>query len=208
LSVRSPELGRRHLEHVRSRYSFCAGAAHGRSPPLPRSSSSHARLLGRLAVGLEVVGREARFLCAIRAVRSVRLALCECRAGHSFGGNSFEACASEGTCPARNARGVGRRRARPLPLAIQRRCCVRAATDRCGHCGLQSRPVDARSTRDWSGQPGSNRRHSAWEADALPTELCPRALAREQAHPSAGALPVNSGCRRRESRDSAASSMT
>src|SRR5262249_14218429 len=26
----------------------------------------------------------------------------------------------------------------------------------------------------WSGQPGSNRRHSAWEADALPTELCPR----------------------------------
>ena len=26
-----------------------------------------------------------------------------------------------------------------------------------------------------SGQPGSNRRHSAWEADALPTELCPHA---------------------------------
>src|SRR5688500_16587698 len=26
-----------------------------------------------------------------------------------------------------------------------------------------------------SGQSGSNRRHSAWEADALPTELCPHA---------------------------------
>src|SRR5688572_18345423 len=29
---------------------------------------------------------------------------------------------------------------------------------------------------EWSGQPGSNRRHSAWEADALPTELCPHCL--------------------------------
>ncbi len=26
----------------------------------------------------------------------------------------------------------------------------------------------------WSGQRGSNPRPSAWEADALPTELCPR----------------------------------
>ena len=25
-----------------------------------------------------------------------------------------------------------------------------------------------------SGRPGSNRRHSAWKADALPTELLPR----------------------------------
>src|SRR5690554_819097 len=25
----------------------------------------------------------------------------------------------------------------------------------------------------WSGRPGSNRRHSAWKADALPTELLP-----------------------------------
>jgi hypothetical protein len=27
---------------------------------------------------------------------------------------------------------------------------------------------------DWSGQRGSNPRHPAWEADALPAELCPR----------------------------------
>src|SRR5690349_7155763 len=27
--------------------------------------------------------------------------------------------------------------------------------------------------RDWSGQRGSNPRHPAWEADALPAELCP-----------------------------------
>ena len=26
----------------------------------------------------------------------------------------------------------------------------------------------------WSGRPGSNRRHSAWKADALPTELLPQ----------------------------------
>src|SRR5215471_16546679 len=26
----------------------------------------------------------------------------------------------------------------------------------------------------WSGQRGSNPRHPAWEADALPAELCPR----------------------------------
>ena len=26
----------------------------------------------------------------------------------------------------------------------------------------------------WSGKPGSNRRHSAWKADALPTELLPQ----------------------------------
>ena len=25
----------------------------------------------------------------------------------------------------------------------------------------------------WSGRPGSNRRHSAWKADALPAELLP-----------------------------------
>ena len=28
--------------------------------------------------------------------------------------------------------------------------------------------------KDWSGQRGSNPRHPAWEADALPAELCPR----------------------------------
>ena len=28
----------------------------------------------------------------------------------------------------------------------------------------------------WSGRPGSNRRHSAWKADALPTELLPLLL--------------------------------
>ena len=28
----------------------------------------------------------------------------------------------------------------------------------------------------WSGQRGSNPRPSAWEADALPTELCPPSL--------------------------------
>ena len=27
-----------------------------------------------------------------------------------------------------------------------------------------------------SGRPGSNRRHSAWKADALPTELLPQFL--------------------------------
>ncbi|MDB4976351.1 MAG: hypothetical protein JWN48_4692 [Myxococcaceae bacterium] len=36
-----------------------------------------------------------------------------------------------------------------------------------------------RTGAEGSGQPGSNRRHSAWEADALPTELCPHASADE-----------------------------
>ena len=31
-----------------------------------------------------------------------------------------------------------------------------------------------------SGRPGSNRRHSAWKADALPTELLPLKLWGEQ----------------------------
>ena len=33
--------------------------------------------------------------------------------------------------------------------------------------------VARRERRAWSGRPDSNRRHSAWEADALPTELLP-----------------------------------
>ena len=37
----------------------------------------------------------------------------------------------------------------------------------------------------WSGRPGSNRRHPAWKASALPTELLPRSLhATRGPHPS------------------------
>ena len=32
------------------------------------------------------------------------------------------------------------------------------------------------SQEAWSGRPGSNRRHSAWKADALPTELLPQSM--------------------------------
>jgi hypothetical protein len=35
---------------------------------------------------------------------------------------------------------------------------------------------DNRSKSRWSGQPGSNRRHSDWKSDALPSELHPRPI--------------------------------
>src|SRR3954452_3671226 len=36
----------------------------------------------------------------------------------------------------------------------------------------------------WSGRPDSNRRHSAWKADTLPTELLPRGIRRCSDHVS------------------------
>ena len=38
----------------------------------------------------------------------------------------------------------------------------------------RSRKSDVRGSRRWSGRRGSNPRHSAWKADALPIELLPR----------------------------------
>ena len=50
-----------------------------------------------------------------------------------------------------------------------------ALADRCGQPDVVlKQDQKAQSLQWWSGQPGSNRRHPAWEADALPAELCPR----------------------------------
>ncbi len=39
--------------------------------------------------------------------------------------------------------------------------------------GINFSPYSGFEIHLWSGRPGSNRRHSAWKADALPTELLP-----------------------------------
>src|SRR6266536_5884830 len=71
------------------------------------------------------------------------------------------------TLPAAGGRGPGNRRRRrefgtnaePQTLSPQAR-------------GVP--PLDGTPRKNWSGKPDSNRRPSAWEADALPTELFPR----------------------------------
>ena len=83
----------------------------------------------------------------------------------------------------RHGRGVTRDRRRAVAAGSGSRggqpCCYFAAGPHGGH----RRPLGgggdstSRSTQlRRSGIPGSNRRHSAWEADALPTELIPRGL--------------------------------
>ena len=53
-------------------------------------------------------------------------------------------------------------------------CLREAASAKAGHAGVGDVTVMKDSSEKiWSGQRGSDPRPSAWEADALPTELCP-----------------------------------
>jgi hypothetical protein len=70
--------------------------------------------------------------------------------------------------------------------------------------GLPGRPGSPRqSCRIWSGKPDSNRRPSAWEADALPTELFPlmeALICPEAVLQSRGSTPAGEALRRRSER--------
>ncbi len=48
---------------------------------------------------------------------------------------------------------------------------------------------DTHHTPTWSGRPGSNRRHRAWEARALPTELHPHSEPTTGLEPATSSLP-------------------
>jgi hypothetical protein len=72
----------------------------------------------------------------------------------------------------RETRGSNHRTQRPPPLGIGSR-----AAHACAHSVprriFEKRKAPRRGFA-WSGRRGSNSRHSAWEADTLPTELLPR----------------------------------
>jgi hypothetical protein len=93
------------------------------------------------------------------------------------GGTSERSVHATGPCAVRAARAASRTVGRAARTRHEPGVCSAVQVSR----PASAAPLGAcaagkiREGRTGSGQPGSNRRHSAWEADALPTELCPQA---------------------------------